>query len=375
MKASDFEDMRPYVDAEIPAAMKRIVESEFFALLAAYVFPDRPIEDVRREVLGYKSVYEFQHGVMWYVNEQIEKRSTSGIKVTGLEHLDTKKNYLYVSNHRDIMLDASFLQNALAAAGHDTTEITFGANLMHPQLAVDIGCSNKMFKVERGDGSPRAFYESSKHLSDYIRYTILEKKQSVWIAQRNGRTKDGNDATAPGIIKMFCMSGKGDKVHSLAELGVVPIAISYEWEPCDFLKALELYQSRFEKYVKKPGEDLNSILTGITQFKGGVNIHVCKPLTEIDLRPFAGCTSIEFTGGVAKLIDSRIYPEYKLNPNNFIAHDLRFGQERFVDRYTPAQKKAFLDRLAKLDGYEVEDPDLLKDIFLSIYSNPIANCL
>lgn len=375
MDASQFDDIRPYVDAEIPAAMARIADSEVFALLSAYVFPDRPLEEVREEVRGYKSVYEFQHGVMWFVNKQIEARSTAGVKVTGLENLDTRRNYLFVSNHRDIMLDASFLQNALVEAGHDTTEITFGANLMHPQLVVDIGCSNKMFKVERGDGTPRAFYESSKHLSDYIRYTILEKKQSVWIAQRNGRTKDGNDATAPGIIKMFGMSGGKDKVDALAELGITPVAISYEWEPCDFLKALELYQSRFEKYVKKPGEDFNSILTGITQDKGQVSIHVCEPLSELDLKPFSGCTSIEFTGGVAALVDSRIFKHYKLYPNNFIAHDLRYGQNRFADRYTPAQKEAFLQRLGKLCEYEVEDPDMLKDIFLSIYSNPIGNCL
>ena len=269
MDASQFDDIRPYVDAEIPAAMARIADSEVFALLSAYVFPDRPLEEVREEVRGYKSVYEFQHGVMWFVNKQIEARSTAEVKVTGLENLDTRRNYLFVSNHRDIMLDASFLQNALVEAGHDTTEITFGANLMHPQLVVDIGCSNKMFKVERGDGTPRAFYESSKHLSDYIRYTILEKKQSVWIAQRNGRTKDGNDATAPGIIKMFGMSGGKDKVDALAELGITPVAISYEWEPCDLLKALELYaKSSGQPYVKKPGEDLNSILTGITLTAG-----------------------------------------------------------------------------------------------------------
>ena len=152
------------------------------------------------------------------------------------------------------MLDASLLQNHLVDGGIETTEITFGANLMVSPLVVDIGKSNKMFKVERPGGSIKDFYRSSLHLSEYIRYAITEKHESVWIAQRNGRTKDGIDATDQGIIKMFCMSELHDKIHALAELNIVPVAVSYEWESCDILKALELYESQYTRYTKKPGD-------------------------------------------------------------------------------------------------------------------------
>ena len=177
---------------------------------------------------------------------------------------------MYLSNHRDIMLDASLLQNALLMNGFDTTEITFGANLMQGQLVIDIGKSNKMFRVERPGGSIREFYKASMHLSEYIRHTIVEKKQSVWIAQRNGRTKDGKDRTDQGIINMFRMSSEG-KSTSLSQLNLLPVSVSYEWEPCDILKTLELYAKRQGPYLKKPGEDLNSILTGILQPKGRVH--------------------------------------------------------------------------------------------------------
>nr|AMP54951.1 hypothetical protein [uncultured bacterium]AMP55016.1 hypothetical protein [uncultured bacterium] len=209
--------------------------------------------------------------------------------------------------------------------GFDTTEITFGANLMMNSLIIDIGKSNKMFKVERPGGSIKEFYRSSKHLSDYIRHVITEKKQSVWIAQRNGRTKDGNDATDQGIIKMFCMSCLDDKIKAIDQLHIVPVSISYEWESCDILKTLELYEAQFSKYTKKPGEDLNSILTGIVQSKGRVHIELCDPISHAELAKFENFTNNEYHKAVALLLDSRINTAYRLYPNNYIAYDLRYG--------------------------------------------------
>ena len=250
-----FDDIRPYRDEEIPAAMHRIADNDLFPLLSSFAFPDRNVEDVRAEVRSISTVYDFQKQMMWYVNEQIVKRSMSSYTVSGIENLDPSGHYLFVSNHRDIMLDASVLQNVLHAHGFQTSEITFGANLMSSSLVIDIGKSNKMFKVERG-GNMKDFYKSSVHLSEYIRHVVTEKGESVWIAQRNGRTKDGNDATDQGIIKMFGISKREDKIKALSELNIVPLSISYEWETCDYMKALELYQSRSEKYVKKRGEDI-----------------------------------------------------------------------------------------------------------------------
>ena len=369
-----FDDIRPYYDDEIPAAMKRIAASDTFPLLASYAFPDRKVEEVRAMVEGLRTVDEFQTKVMWFVNEQIVKRSMTSYTVSGIEALDPSGQYLFVSNHRDIMLDASVLQNILHAHGFETSEITFGANLMCTPLVIDIGRANKMFRVERG-GNMKEFYQSSVHLSEYIRHVITEKHQSVWIAQRNGRTKDGNDATDQGIVKMFGISKRDDKIKALSELHIVPLSISYEWETCDYMKALELYQSRYEKYVKKQGEDLSSILSGITSFKGNVHLSFCPMITEDDLRQFDSLTSIEYNREVARLMDERIFSGYKLTPNNFIAHDIRFGKHEFLGaKYSKEQKERFVFHMSKLDKYDVEEPEILRDIFLGIYSNPVDNC-
>ena len=327
-KNAKFDDIRPYNEDEIPAAMQRIAQSEVFPLLAAYVFPDMSLEQARRVVSGYQTTRDFQLDAMRRVNEQVIARSIADFSYAGIERLSPERNYLFVSNHRDIMLDSCLLQYALVMSGFETTEITFGANLMMNPVVVDIGKSNKMFRVERPGGSIKDFYRASVHLSEYIRYAITQKHQSVWIAQRNGRTKDGIDATDQGIVKMFCMSEPRDKIRALADLNVVPVAVSYEWESCDVLKTLELYESQYVVYTKKPGEDLNSILTGILQPKGRVHIELCQPIGIDELSAFEDLTNNEYHKAVAKLIDSRINSAYRLYPNNYIAHDMRYGRTR-----------------------------------------------
>lgn len=367
-----FDDIRPYTDEEIPDAMQRIVASTSFPLVASYVFPERTLDDVRKELLTYKTIRDFQMGVMYWANKQIMKRSISDFTYGGLGQLSTDTNYLYVSNHRDIMLDASLMQNVLTDNGFDTCEITFGANLMQGQMVIDVGKSNKMFRVERPGGSVKEFYKASLHLSDYIRTAITEKRQSVWIAQRNGRTKDGIDRTDQGIIKMFGMSRTDDKVKSLAQLNIVPVAVSYEWESCDILKTIELYERRQGPYIKKPGEDLNSILTGITQPKGQVHIEFCKPITEDELKQLGECTSCEFHKNVAELIDRRICTAYRLTPNNYIAHDMLYGTSEYADMYSQEQKAEFIAYMKQLEKYEMDcDVEALVNIFLGIYSNPV----
>ncbi len=373
METTIFDDIRPYNAEEIPAAMQRIAYSSSFPILAAYIYPNEPLGDVRKRIAAYKTVREFQTETMSMVNERVIKNSITDFSCSGLDKLNPNEQYLYVSNHRDIMLDSSLLQYFLVQNGFDTTEITFGANLMMNPLIIDIGKSNKMFKVERPGGSIKEFYRCSKHLSDYIRYTITEKKQSVWIAQRNGRTKDGNDATDQGIIKMFCMSCPDDKIKAIDQLHIVPVSISYEWESCDILKSLELYESQFSKYTKKPGEDLNSILTGIVQPKGRVHIELCDPISHAELAKFEKMTGNEYHRAVAKLLDSRINTAYRLYPNNYIAYDLRYGTNKYQECYTAEQKEEFLQYIRQLERYDTCDMEQLTDIFLGIYSNPVNN--
>ncbi len=373
METTIFDDIRPYNAEEIPAAMQRIAYSSSFPILAAYIYPNEPLEDVRKRIAAYTTVREFQTETMSMVNERVIKNSITDFSCSGLDKLSPNEQYLYVSNHRDIMLDSSLLQYFLVQNGFDTTEITFGANLMMNPLIIDIGKSNKMFKVERPGGSIKEFYRCSKHLSDYIRHTITEKKQSVWIAQRNGRTKDGNDATDQGIIKMFCMSCPDDKIKAIDQLHIVPVSISYEWESCDILKSLELYESQFAKYTKKPGEDLNSILTGIVQPKGRVHIELCDPISHAELAKFENMTGNEYHRAVAKLLDSRINTAYRLYPNNYIAYDLRYGTNKYQECYTREQKDEFLQYIRQLERYDTCDMEQLTDIFLGIYSNPVNN--
>ena len=371
LKDPRFDDIRPYYEEEIPAAMQRIATCEVFPLLSSFVYPELSIEEVRNRVASFTSTRAFQHDTMYQVNEQIIKRSITRFTCSGLERLDPNEQYLYVSNHRDIVLDACLLQYFLVKNGFETTEITFGANLMINPTVVDIGKCNKMFKVERPGGNLKDFYKSSLHLSEYIRHTIKEKKRSVWIAQRNGRTKNGIDATDQGIIKMFCMSEPNDKIKALSELHIVPVAVSYEWESCDVLKALELYESQFRKYTKKPGEDLNSIITGILQPKGRVHFSLCEPISVVELNAFERQTKNEYNKSVAHLIDNRIHQAYRLYPNNYIAHDMLYGSSKYSDMYTRSEYDTFAKHLEQLDRYETCDLDRLKEIFIGIYANPV----
>ncbi|MBQ0073743.1 MAG: 1-acyl-sn-glycerol-3-phosphate acyltransferase [Prevotella sp.] len=369
-----FEDIRPYRDDEIPAAMERIAASTSFPLLASYVFPERNLDDVRNELKSYKTIREFQLGIMYWANKRIIEKSISEFTFSGIEYLSTDKNYLYVSNHRDIMLDASLLQNVLTDNGHDTSEITFGANLMQGQVVIDVGKSNKMFKVARPGGSVKDFYNASITLSEYIRHVITERNQSVWIAQRNGRTKNGIDRTDQGIVKMFGMSMSNDKVRALAELNIVPVSVSYEWESCDLLKTMELYERELGPYLKKPGEDLNSILTGITQRKGNVHFEICKPITPEELEELSDMTSNEFNKNVANIMDKRICSAYKLFPNNYIAHDILYGNTKYASMYSQEQKDAFVKHMKKLDRYSEDcNVEKLYEIFLGIYANPVES--
>ncbi len=375
---NNFDDIRPYFQEEIPAAMQRIASSDGFPIIASYVFPDRNVQEVREEVRSIQTIEEFQTKVMKAFNEQVIERSISQFSFEGLGHIEHGVPYLYVSNHRDIVLDSSLLQYVLYLNGYPTTEITFGANLMSGPLIIDIGKSNKMFRVERG-GTPKEFYRCSLHLSEYIRHVIRDKQQSVWIAQRNGRTKDGNDRTDQGIVKMFSVSDSADKISSLDNLHIAPVSVSYEWESCDFLKAFELYMSRGQKYIKRPGEDITSILTGIMQDKGRVHFEVCPPIKRSELEAFNSLTQNEYHQQVARIIDQRIRTHYRLWPNNYIAHDMLYGQTTYQSMYTEAEKQAFLNRMAMLDTmaqkeqYAVTDLDALHEIFLGIYANPINN--
>lgn len=368
-----FDDIRPYYDEEIPAAMQRIVADKYFPLVCQFLFPEKSLQQMAALLGSCRTVDDFQSRFMYDAIRSVVNSTTDGLTTDGMENLSPDLPYLFVSNHRDIVLDAAFLQVLLFDAGLPSSEITFGANLMQGQLIIDVGRSNKMFRIERPTTvtSIRDFFYKTMYASEYIRYAICQKKESVWIAQRNGRTKDGLDTTDQGIIKMFGLSGGDDKLQALSELNIVPLSISYEWEPCDQLKALELYATTSGKpYVKKPGEDLNSILTGIRQPKGRVHLSVCEPIRKEELESFADLSLSALNREVAKLLDRRIRKAYRLFPNNYIAADLLAGTHSGL--YTAAEEKRFIDHV---DTLTKDYPPEVREILLQIYANPVKAAL
>ncbi len=375
MTKDRFDDLRPYYDEEINAAMCRIADNPLFPKVAEFLYPDKNLEDVKNMIRGIKDTDGFQIYVMYHTMSEIIKKTIDNFTFGGLDNLDRNKAYIFVSNHRDILLDSALLQVILFDNKFRTSEITFGSNLMTSEFIVDIGKSNKMFKVIRG-GNPRDFYKNSLRLSQYIRYVISERKESVWIAQRNGRTKDGNDQTDQGLVKMFAMSSKNKIPENLAELNIVPVSVSYQWETCDLAKVKEIYIARREKYVKEPSEDLHSIINGITQYKGNVHIEISKPLSIKELNQCNDCKKNELFSWATELIDKRINKHFKLWDNNFIAYDIENGTKAYMDKkYSKESYEYFIQnmkqKLSKLEG----DAKELEQIYLGLYSNPLKNML
>ena len=365
-----FDDIRPYNDAEMQEAIIRITDSPAFASVAAYVYPDIPLHQVRQRLRSITTVDELQQTVMLDIIQSIMRQSISKFTYEGGEQLDPGRAYLYISNHRDIVLDAYLLQYVLRQHHCPLCQITFGANLMQNPLINDVGRCNKMFRVERG-GSPREFYRAMSRTSQYIRHTITQQHESIWIAQRNGRTKNGIDQTEVALVKMLGMNGGKDNVSAYDSLHIVPISISYEWEHCDLLKALELCRTRHGHYTKAPDEDLISILTGIKAPKGHVHIAVGKPVSTEDLVEIA--TQEDFHESLAKLLDQRILGGYRLSANNYIAHDIINASTTHCDHYTTAQRDRFEQHIQQLTASAQTDiSSRLRTTLLNIYANPVT---
>ena len=371
MKDSDFEDIRPYNDSEVPDAIKRISESIHFQMLVKYIFsPDVNLRTFTENFIKIKTVDEFQWQVMDKVIRRILAQTTESFSYSGFEQLAQDKNYMFVSNHRDILLDSAILQVILHECGLQTSEITFGSNLMVSPFVVDIGKMNKMFKIVRG-GTIREIFKNSLTVSQYMRYAITQKRQSTWIAQRNGRTKNGFDNTEVAVLKMFAMSSPLDFVPNLMELNITPLAISYEYEPCDFLKTRELYISKRKQYEKEPGEDMSSIVHGATQWKKHVHLAVCEPITEEELKKCDTFTHNEKFKSLAEIIDKKIYQNYKLYKTNYIAHDLLHNANTYNSHYSNNEKEAFKQYMSagliNIEG----DMNELKTLFLQMYAAPV----
>ena len=367
-----FNSVRPYNVHELQPAIKRITESKEFYAVVPFVFPDKKIEDVKEMLMGIQTAEDFQKVFMHRAVRRVVEQSSAGLTYDGFDKLNPNVPYLFIANHRDIVLDSAMLQVLLVEHNITTSEITFGSNLMISPFIVDFGKVNKMFTVNRG-GTKQDVLKNSKNLSAYIRYSITKNKSSIWIAQRNGRTKNGFDKTEEALLKMLNLSGNNGLIENFTELNIVPLTVSYEYEPCGVLKVNELYQSRFTEYVKKPGEDFNSIITGFKQFKGKIHLSAGEPINE-QLRLLKPDTNAkENIRNTAQIIDETIYTNYKLWKTNYISFDILNKGNTYSEFYTENEKAVFVDtiekEISKLNG---DKDDLLK-IYFEMYANPVIN--
>lgn len=375
-KEFNFDNLRPYYDSEVEPIMQRMAKDPLYMQLMSYLWKGISEDEAIQKAKSVKSIANFQHYYMYEAIWKIVDFSSTGLSWSGLEHLDKNSSYLFIANHRDILLDSALLQIILVKEGFDTSEITFGSNLMEKGFITDFGRMNRMFTVTR-EGTAKELYDISRQLSAYIRHTIVDKKTSVWIAQRNGRTKDGNDLTQTGLLKMLNMSGGKDFVKSFKELQIVPLSISYEYEPCDALKVQELYLSNLHsKYIKAPGEDLNSIVTGITQPKGKIHLTFGKPiLNELENIDKRCQTDNEKIKALTESIDQQIYLDFKLHHVNYIAYDLLHKTDVFTDTYTAQEKEVFKNYMKKQLSNLSGEQEVLEQLFLHLYSNPVVHKL
>lgn len=368
-----FDDIRPYYDHEVAPALQRLIKDPLFMKLVNHLWPGTSFEEMSAKAEKVHTAMGFQIEFMHPAIRTIVARSSQGLTCSGFENLDKNRSYLFVANHRDILLDSAILQILLVENGFNTSEITFGNNLMEEGFITEFGKLNRMFTVLR-EGTGRELYDISKKLSAYIRHTIVEKGVSVWIAQRNGRAKDGNDHTQTGLLKMLNMSGEGSFSKKNFELGIVPVTISYEYEPCDALKVQELHLSSLHsKYLKAPGEDLNSIVTGITQQKGRIHLSVGTPIIdELDQLEKIDNDNDKIKQ-LATLIDRQIYTNYMLWPVNYIAADLLENNNQYLTKYSLSEKQDFINyinaKVSKMDG----EPEALTNLFIKMYASPVKN--
>ncbi len=371
-KEVDFEDIRPYHDSEINQALRRIIFQPDFDTILDFLFPAQNKHSIKQNLAETYSSHDFQQNFMHPLISSIVERTSAGLTYDGFEHLTSGTPYLFIANHRDIVLDSAMLQVLLLDNGHKTTEITFGSNLMINQFIIDLGKVNRMFKVIR-HGNKIAFLKNSQRLSAYIRHTLINKKVSIWISQRSGRTKNGNDKTETGLLKMLNMSARGDFVDSFGELNIVPVTVSYEYEPCCSLKIKELVTSLNGPYQKKPDEDFKSIITGITQPKGRIHMSIGKPLNNyLDQMKQGENLKIKINK-LAERIDAEIYGDYKLWPNNYIAYDLLHDCRDYHRHYTSAEENGFLEYMEQEISGLTEERNTLERLFLKMYANPLIN--
>ena len=371
-----FDPIRPFEPDELPDVFDRLLQNEQFSSVLAYLYPDVPKEALAAKMHACKDNLDFQKTFCYGFLVQLLARLSKGCDIN-IASLDTDSRYTFISNHRDIVLDSALLDKLLIDAGFNTTcEIAIGDNLLKLPWVKDLVRVNKSFIVERAL-SMREMLMASKRLSEYMHFVIAEKNDNIWIAQREGRAKDSNDRTQEAILKMMVMGGEGSIIDRLKQLHLVPLAISYEYDPCDYLKAAELQARRDNPcWQKGPMDDVTSMQTGIMGYKGYIHYQCADCIDSyLDAIP-ADTPKTELFRLIADHIDRQIFAGYRLYPNNYVALDLLHGDSAHADHYTAEEKAQFEAYLkGQLDKIEMEGKDdaYLREQMLKMYANPAIN--
>jgi len=369
----DYTDIAPYRDHEVPEAIKALLEEFSFNKVMGFVYPDKTTEEIINICQGIKTVREFQAQVAYPAMKLMNEMTISKVSCDGFETLDTDKAHLFISNHRDIILDSALLNMLLHEYDLETTETAIGSNLLTNPTVRHLTKLNKNFTVRR-NVARRELYEASLKLSTYIRSSITERGVSIWLSQKEGRAKDGNDRTQQGLLKMLAMSSKEALEESFNKLNIRPLSLSYEYDPCDVFKVQELFHvQQGHEYEKGKDEDLQNIIAGISKPKGRVHLsigpYIYDELMEID-------NSIPINDQVkcmAEIIDRHIHAQCRLWPNNYVALNLLEGSKSYTQNYTESDKQTFLTYLDKTLESSTVEKEQGKQILLKKYAFPAIN--
>ncbi len=376
---AEFDEIRPYSPEELPQVFEELIADPNYKKIIQYAFPSVPFEVIANKMRQCKTNLEFQKVFSYNLIKGIEQKSSKGVTMdcTALGN-NKQQNFTFISNHRDIILDSGFLSVLLVEEGRNTVEIAIGDNLLIYPWIKKLVRINKSFIVQRAL-TMRQMLESSARLSRYMHYAIKEKHENIWIAQREGRAKDSNDRTQDSILKMMAMADEGNVIDRLVSLHIVPLAISYEYDPCDYLKAKEFQLKRdIPDFKKTTNDDLLNMQTGLTGYKGYVHFQMNECIDEklklLDVK----LPKQELFTQISILIDKSIHKNYRIYPNNYIAYDLLKKEQRFSDKYNKEEKIYFTNYLKKqLNRIELsqKDESFLLEKLLIMYANPLINYL
>lgn len=379
----EYKDICPFTDEEFHSKLESMVVEGGFKHAVTWVMPDIDYDAFCKNLLAITNKKDFQEKIMFPFLEMLAAKTTDGISDSGIENIDTGKSYTMITNHRDIVLDTSFLNLSLLRKGLNTTEVAIGNNLLIYEWIESLVRLNKSFIVKRDVGMKHAL-EAAEQLSGYIHFALTQKKESIWIAQRQGRAKDSSDETQESLIKMLGIAGGKDFLDNILELNMMPVAISYELDPNDYLKAREfLLKKKFPDFKKTQRDDLFSMETGLLQNKGRVHF-TFNPCINEKLAALRSLEKAEQINGICRIVDKCLHSSFRIYPCNYIAYDERYQTDRFKAEYTNNDIQKFneyldrqLEKVRKEVDFEIsaDDKAYMHEMMLVMYSNPLINKL